>query len=69
MKTIIDCETNEVIERELNAAEIKQQKIDEAAITAQIEAEAEEVAAKAEAKAELLTKLGITAEEAALLFA
>lgn len=69
MKLIVNCETNEVIERELNADELKQQQIDEAAFNAQIEAEAEEAAAKAEAKAELLDRLGITAEEAKLLLA
>jgi hypothetical protein len=67
MKTIINCETGEVVVRELNAQEIAQQKIDEAGIAdvqAIVKAEAE---AKASAKADLLSKLGITAEEAALL--
>jgi hypothetical protein len=63
MKRIINCETGEVIERELNKAEKDQQKIDEANAEV-IQAEAE---AKLTAKAALLNKLGITAEEAQLL--
>ena len=63
MKTIINCETNKVIQRELNKAEKDQQKIDESAISA-AKAEAE---AKAHAKAALLDRLGITAAEAKLL--
>jgi hypothetical protein len=62
-KLIVNCETGETLERELNKAEKDQQKIDEALITSQ-QAEAE---AKATAKAALLSKLGITAEEAQLL--
>ena len=67
MKRIVNCETGEVIERELNAEELAQQAIDEAnyaAAEALVKAEAE---AKASAKAALLSKLGITAEEAVLL--
>jgi len=64
MKTIINCETNEIVERELNKAEKDQQKIDELAINA-AKAEAQK---KAEAKAELFVKLGITEDEAKLLF-
>ena len=63
MKRIVNCETGEVTDRELNKAEKDQQKIDEAEIAA-AQAEAE---AKAHAKAALLAKLGITAEEATLL--
>ena len=66
-KLIVNCETGETVERELNKAEKDQQKIDEAnylAAEAVIKAEAE---AKATAKAALLSKLGITAEEAVLL--
>ena len=62
-KLIVNCETGETVERELNKAEKDQQKIDEIEVAA-IEAEAE---AKATAKAALLSKLGITAEEARLL--
>jgi hypothetical protein len=67
MKTIINCETGEVIERELNAQEIAQQKIDEAEIAAAQAIVKAEAKAKATAKANLLAKLGITAEEASLL--
>ena len=62
-KLIVNCETGETLERELNKAEKDQQKIDEALVTSQ-QAEAE---AKAIAKEKLLSKLGITAEEARLL--
>jgi hypothetical protein len=65
MKKIINCTTGEVTERELNAEELKQAKLDEAVIAAQ-KAEAQ---AKAQAKAELLERLGITADEAKLLLA
>lgn len=67
MKRIINCETGEVTERELNAEEIAQQITDEAEFAeteALVQAEAE---AKATAKAALLSKLGITSEEAVLL--
>jgi hypothetical protein len=63
MIRIHNAETNEVIDREMNAAELAQFKADEQAL---IQGQAD-LAAKAEAKAELLAKLGITAEEAALL--
>jgi hypothetical protein len=56
-------ETGEIIEREMNAEELAQYKKDQAA-QAIAKAEAE---AKATARADLLAKLGITAEEAALL--
>jgi hypothetical protein len=62
-KLIVDCTSGEIVERELNKTEKDQQKIDESARVIQ-QAEAE---AKATAKAALLSKLGITAEEAALL--
>jgi hypothetical protein len=66
-KLIINCETKEQIEVELTAEEIAQLEADRAkaeADKAQADADA---AIKAEAKADLLAKLGITAEEAALL--
>ncbi len=63
MKTIVNCETGEVVKRELNAEEIAQQKIDEVGVAAR-KAEAE---AKATARQALLDKLGITADEAKLL--
>jgi hypothetical protein len=60
---IQDLSTNEVIEREMNDDEFAQYQADKA-LQAARQAEAE---AKATAKAALLTRLGITAEEAQLL--
>lgn len=58
-------ETGEVIERDMTKDEIAQHEADAAAIQAkQDKAEADAIA-----KAALLVKLGITAEEAALLLA
>jgi hypothetical protein len=62
-KLIINCETGETVERELNAAELAQQAIDEAVEVAR-QAEA---AAKESARQALLSRLGITQEEAQLL--
>jgi len=62
-KLIVNCETGETTLRELNAEELAQQAIDEAEIAAQ-QADAQ---AKETARAALLTRLGITAEEAQLL--
>jgi hypothetical protein len=67
MKRIINCETGEVIERELNAEEIAQQEIDEANIQAAQAINQAEAVAKTTARQALLTKLGITQEEAQLL--
>lgn len=62
-KLIVNCETNEIVERELNKAEKDQQKIDEAKIQAkQIEFEARVAARQA-----ILDRLGLTADEAKLL--
>jgi hypothetical protein len=58
-KLIINCETGETTERELNKAEKDQQKIDEAANKA-IEAEAD---AKETVKAAILERIGLTADE------
>lgn len=67
MKKIINCETGEILERELTEDEIAQQAIDETKIE-QLKAEAEANAqAQAAAKAALLERLGITEEEAKLL--
>ena len=60
---IVNVETGEEIIRDANAEEIAQMEIDAANNQAKL-AEAE---AKATAKAELLTKLGITEDEAKLL--
>ena len=61
--TIHNVETGEMIEREMTASEITQLAADKAANDAMIAAEAESETKKAA----LLTKLGITAEEAKLL--
>jgi hypothetical protein len=60
---IHDISTNEVVDREMTDAEFAQWQIEQ---SAQATAQAE-TAAKATAKAELLDRLGITADEAALL--
>ena len=68
-KIVVDCSTGEVSEIELTAEEVAQREAD---AIAHAEAEAQEEADKAvkeAAKAELLARLGITAEEAALLLA
>ena len=59
-RTIKDCSTGEETQIELTAEEIAEAKLRDDAIAA-------EFAAKAEAKAALLTRLGITADEAKLL--
>jgi len=66
-KLIINCETGEQTEVELTAEEIAQREADAKAYEADKKAKDAEAASKAIAKAELLDKLGITAEEAALL--
>jgi hypothetical protein len=55
----------EFIDREMNDDEFAQYQIDQA----QYQAEKAEAEAKAQAKAELLERLGITADEAKLLLA
>jgi hypothetical protein len=62
-KLIINCETGETVERQLNKAEKDQQKIDEAAALA-IQAEID--AKKAERQA-IADRLGLTADELKLL--
>ena len=61
--TIIDAITGETITRDLNAAELAQYETDKTKALAQAEAQT----AKAAARAALLTKLGITEQEAQLL--
>ena len=60
---IVNCETGKEVIREMNADELKQYEIDQAASVAR----KAKVEAEANAKAALLAKLGITAEEAKLL--
>lgn len=62
-KLIVNVETGETINRELNVEELNQQSIDQAEQAIK-QAEAE---AKAAAKAALLEQLGITEEQAKLL--
>jgi len=54
---------NEFVDREMNAEEFAQYKIDQA----ELKVKQDGVNAKVQAKADLLAKLGITAEEAVLL--
>ena len=63
MIRIHNVETGEIIDREMTAAEIKAHDLDAAALKALEDANA----AKAISKAALLDRLGITADEAALL--
>ena len=65
----VNCTTGEVIERPLTADEIAANEAAAAQAEADRLAAEAEAEAKAQAKAELLAKLGITAEEAALLLA
>jgi hypothetical protein len=60
---IVNCETGEEIIRDANAAEILQIELD----AANAQAKKAETETKDFAKAELLKRLGITAEEAQLL--
>ena len=61
--TFHDIETNEIINREMNDVEFEQYKLDKAAAeVTQIEAEA-----KATTRAAILDRLGLTADEAAIL--
>jgi hypothetical protein len=63
MVRLHNIETDEIIDREMNDAEFAQYEADQAAEAERTAAEA----AKAAEKASLLTRLGITAEEAKLL--
>jgi hypothetical protein len=62
-KLIVNCETGEIVERELNKAEKDQQKIDEANQAAR----QAELDAKAAARQAILDRLGLTSDEARLL--
>jgi len=63
MLKFVNAETGEETERPMNAAEFKQYEAEQAAYIAKKNADE----AKAAEKAALLTKLGITADEATLL--
>lgn len=66
-KVIVDCSTGEQTVIELTADEIAELEAQAAQAEADRQAAEAEAAAKAQAKADLLDRLGITAEEAALL--
>jgi hypothetical protein len=63
MVRIHDLETNEIIDREMNDTEFEAYQADQDALAEKAAAEA----AKAAEKEALLTRLGITADEAKLL--
>jgi len=63
MIRIHNSETDEIVDREMTVAEFKQYESEQAALAAKA-IEAENIA---QTKAALLTRLGITADEAALL--
>jgi hypothetical protein len=65
----INCATGEVTERPLTAEEITQREADATAAAARKAEEDAKAAQDAVAKDALLTKLGITADEAKLLLA
>ena len=60
---IHNIETNEIIDHEMNDVEFAQYEIDQAAATARVA----ELAAKAAQRQAILDRLGLTAEEAAIL--
>ena len=66
-KIVVDCSTGEVSEIELTQEEVAQREADAIAAAEAKAAEDADKAAKAADKAALLERLGITAEEAALL--
>jgi len=66
-KLIVDCETGETVERELNKAEKDQQKLDEKRIVEAQNAYQAETQAKEAARQAILDRLGLTADEAKLL--
>jgi hypothetical protein len=66
-KLIVDCSTGETTEVELTAEEVAEREAMAAEYAAQKAQEDADKVTKAAAKAELLDRLGITAEEAALL--
>jgi hypothetical protein len=68
-KIEVNCATGEVVERPLTAEELAQREADAQAAEARKAEEDAKAAADAEAKAALLTKLGITEDEAKLLLA
>ena len=68
-KIVVDCSTGVVAEVPLTGEEIAQREADAQAAAAKAHEEEAAALAAAEAKAALLTKLGITEDEAKLLLA
>ena len=68
-KIVVNCETGVVAEIPLTGEEIAQREADAQAAAAKAHEEEVATQAAAEAKAALLTKLGITEDEAKLLLA
>ena len=66
-KIIVNCETGEVQELELTAEEVAQAKADAAAYAAQKAQEDADAQAKADAKAAIATRLGLSADDLAIL--
>ena len=66
-KLIVNCETGEAVERDLNKAEKDQLKIDKESSAAEFAEFQAKEAAKETAKAAILDRLGLTANEAKLL--
>jgi hypothetical protein len=66
-KIIVDCSTGAVTEIELTEEEVAQREVDAAAYAAENAQKEADAQVKAQAKAALLERLGMTAEEAALL--
>ena len=66
-KIIVNCETGEISEVELTAEEIKQREADAIAYAKAKAAEEDVAAEKAAAKAAIAERLGLTADELAIL--
>ena len=63
----VNCTTGEVLEIELTDEEVAQREADAAAAEAQRKADEKVAADKAVARAQILDRLGLTADEAAIL--
>jgi hypothetical protein len=63
----VNCTTGEVLEIELTDAEVAQREADAAAAEIQRKADEKAAADKAVARAAILDRLGLTADEAAIL--
>jgi hypothetical protein len=63
----VNCTTGEVLEIELTDAEVAQREADAAAAESQRLADEQAAAEKAAARAVILDRLGLTADEAAIL--